>query len=50
MDIVEQKRAADQFVKDWLGRGDEKQDTQNLIFAAIWYLLYLMLLCIILVF
>ena len=29
MDIVEQKRAADQFVKDWLGRGDEKQDTQN---------------------
>ena len=29
MDIVKQKRAAEQFVKDWDGRGDEKQDTQN---------------------
>lgn len=29
MDIVEQKRAAAQFAKDWAGRGDEKQDTQN---------------------
>lgn len=29
MDIVEQKKAAEQFVNDWIGRGDEKQDTQN---------------------
>ena len=29
MDIIEQKRAAEQFVKDWMARGDEKQDTQN---------------------
>ena len=29
MDIVEQKKAAEQFVNDWNGRGDEKQDTQN---------------------
>ena len=29
MDIVEQKKAAEQFVNDWTGRGDEKQDTQN---------------------
>ena len=29
MDIVEQKKAAEQFVKDWSERGDEKQDTQN---------------------
>ncbi len=29
MDIVEQKKAAEQFVADWIGRGDEKQDTQN---------------------
>ncbi len=24
MDIVEQKKAAEQFVTDWTGRGDEK--------------------------
>ena len=29
MDIVEQKKAAEQFVADWTDRGDEKQDTQN---------------------
>ena len=29
MDIVEQEKAAEQFVNDRLGRGDEKQDTQN---------------------
>ena len=29
MDIVEQKKAVEQFVNDWTGRGDEKQDTQN---------------------
>jgi len=29
MDIVEQKKAAEQFVNDWIGRGDKKQDTQN---------------------
>ena len=29
MDIVAQKKAAEQFAGDWLGRGDEKQDTQN---------------------
>ena len=29
MDIVEQKKSAEQFVKDWSNRGDEKQDTQN---------------------
>ena len=29
MDIIAAKKAAQQFVKDWAGRGDEKQDTQN---------------------
>ena len=29
MDIIEQKKAAEQFVKDWTDRGDEKKDTQN---------------------
>ena len=29
MDIVERRKAAKQFVEDWKGRGDEKQDTQN---------------------
>ena len=29
MDIIEQKKASEQFVSDWLDRGDEKQDTQN---------------------
>ena len=29
MDIVEQKKAAEQLVTDWTGRGDEKQDTQS---------------------
>ena len=29
MDIVEQKKAAEQLVTDWTGRGDEKQDTQR---------------------
>ena len=29
MDIIAAKKAAQQFVKDWTGRGDEKQDTQN---------------------
>ena len=28
MKAVEQQKAAKQFAKDWLGRGDEKQDTQ----------------------
>lgn len=29
MDNVQQRNAVKQFVKDWTGRGDEKQDTQN---------------------
>ena len=29
MDSVQQRNAAKQFVKDWTGRGDEKQDAQN---------------------
>ena len=28
MKAVEQQKAAKQFAKDWLGRGEEKQDTQ----------------------
>ena len=28
MKAVEQQKAAKQFAEDWLGRGDEKQDTQ----------------------
>ena len=29
MDSVQQRQAAKQFVQDWSGRGDEKQDAQN---------------------
>lgn len=29
MDSVQQRQAAKQFVRDWTGRGDEKQDAQN---------------------
>ena len=29
MDSVQQRNAAKQFVKDWTGHGDEKQDAQN---------------------
>ena len=28
MTDIEQKAAAKQFIKDWTGRGDEKQETQ----------------------
>ena len=31
MDIIEQKKAAEQFVKDWTDRGDEKQDSHPLM-------------------
>ena len=29
MDTVQQRAAAKQFVADWTGHGDEKQDAQN---------------------
>ena len=29
MDTVQQRASAKQFVSDWAGRGDEKQDAQN---------------------
>lgn len=29
MDTVQQRNAVKQFIKDWTGRGDEKQDAQN---------------------
>ena len=28
VDFRQQQKAAKQFAKDWMGRGDEKQDTQ----------------------
>ena len=35
MTDVQQKAAAKQFVKDWLGHGDEKQETQSFWLAFL---------------
>ena len=35
MKAVEQQKAAKQFAQDWLGRGDEKQETQAFWLALL---------------